>query len=153
MTNRIEKTIDLKAPIERVWRALTDSNAFGTWFGVQIDGPFVLGEVSRGHITVPGYEHVLWEARIVRMDAPNRFAYTWHPYAIDPKIDYSDEPQTLVEFELEAIDGGARLTVVETGFDALPDHRRPDALRMNDSGWAGQIKNIKTFVESVHVPS
>ena len=153
MTNRIEKAVDLKAPIERVWRALTDHNEFGTWFRVQIDGPFVVGAVSRGRITVPGYEHVLWEAEIVRLEAPRRFAYTWHPYANDPKVDYSSEPQTLVEFELELIAGGTRLTVVETGFDALPAHRRPDALRMNDSGWAGQVQRVKAFVEAAHVAS
>ena len=147
MTDRVEKTIDLKAPLERVWRALTDHIEFGAWFRVKIDGPFVLGELSRGHVTYPGYEHLQWEVRIVQMDAPRLFAFTWHPYAVDPKVDYSGEPQTLVEFRLEPIADGTRLDIAESGFDALPAHRRPDALRMNDSGWATQAKNIQAHVE------
>ncbi len=146
MTDRIEKRVEMKAPIERVWRALTDSTEFGQWFQVKIDGPFVLGEPSRGHITYPGYEHVQWEAQIVAMEPPSRFAFTWHPYAVDPEVDYSTEPPTRVEFHLEPIAQGTRLIVVETGFDALPEHRRPDCLRMNDSGWAEQLENIKTHV-------
>jgi uncharacterized protein YndB with AHSA1/START domain len=146
MTDRIEKQVEMRAPIERVWRALTDSAEFGQWFKVRIDGPFVVGEVSRGHITWPGYEHLKWEARIVAMEAPTRFAFTWHPYAVDPDVDYSAETPTRVEFHLEPIGTGTRLTVVETGFDALPAHRRPDCLRMNDSGWTTQLENIKAHV-------
>ena len=147
MTDRIEKTIDLKAPIERVWRALTDHVEFGEWFKVKLDGPFVVGEPSLGHMTWPGYEHVKWEARVVEMDRPRLFAFTWHPYALDPKVDYSDEPPTRVEFRLAPITDGTRLDIVESGFDALPAHRQPDALRMNDSGWTTQSQNIKTHVE------
>lgn len=146
MTDRIEKRIEMKAPVERVWRALTDSAEFGQWFQVKIDAPFAVGQPSRGHITLPGYEHVKWEAQIVAMEPPRLFAFTWHPYAVDPKVDYSGEPPTRVEFHLEPTAGGTRLIVVETGFDALPEHRRPDCLRMNDSGWATQIENIKAHV-------
>ncbi|MBB2971415.1 SRPBCC family protein [Mesorhizobium sp. RMAD-H1] len=146
MTDRIEKNIELNAPIERVWRALTDHEEFGAWFGVRLDGPFVPGEIARGRITHPGYEHVKWEATIKRMDRPHYFSFTWHPYAVDPDVDYSGEKPTLVEFRLEPISAGTRLTVVESGFGALPAHRRPDALRMNEEGWAGQMKNIEAYV-------
>ncbi|MFC7399736.1 SRPBCC family protein [Chelatococcus sp. GCM10030263] len=147
MTDRIEKTIDLKAPIERVWKALTDHEEFGTWFRVKLEGPFVPGEVSTGRITITGYEHVKWNARVKAMDAPRYFAFTWHPYAVDPDVDYSGETPTLVEFRLEPTPAGTRLTVTESGFDALPPHRRPDALRMNTMGWEGQVKNIQAHVE------
>ncbi len=146
MSNCIEKSITLKAPVERVWRALTDAGEFGEWFRVRLDGPFVPGELSRGRITYPGYEHVVWEARIVSMEAPRLFSFTWHPYAVDPAVDYSREPPTLVEFRLEPTPDGTRLVIVESGFDRLPARRRPDALRMNDRGWGEQIKNIEAHV-------
>ncbi|KXF76585.1 vanillate O-demethylase oxidoreductase VanB [Paramesorhizobium deserti] len=148
MTDRIEKSIDLNAPIERVWRALTDHEEFGAWFRVRLNGPFVPGEISRGHILYPGYEHLNWEAAIKRMDPPHYFSFTWHPYAIDPDVDYSREEPTLVEFRLEPISTGTRLTVIESGFDSLPSHRRPDALRMNEGGWAEQMKNIEAHVDA-----
>jgi uncharacterized protein YndB with AHSA1/START domain len=147
MTDRIEKTIELNATIERVWRALTDHTEFGTWFRVKLEGAFVPGEVSRGHITYPGYEHLVWEAKVVTMDRPRLFSFAWHPYAVDRAVDYSGEPPTLVEFRLEPISNGTRLVVVESGFDALPANRREIAIRMNDGGWAQQVKNIKTHVE------
>lgn len=147
MTDRVEKSIELNAPLERVWRALTDHREFGEWFRVRLDGPFVPGKLSTGRITYPGYEHVRWEAMVKRMEAPHTFAFTWHPYAVDPDVDYSAEPPTLVEFRLEATATGTRLTVVESGFDALPPNRRPDALRMNESGWKAQMENIRTHVE------
>lgn len=149
MTDRIEKTVELKAPVERVWRALTDSAEFGQWFRVKIEGPFKTGELSRGRITYPGYEHLPWEARIVRMDHPRVFAFTWHPYAVDPDVDYSKEPSTLVEFTLEPTSAGTRLTIVESGFDALPAGRRRDeALRSNTGGWEEQARNIAAHVGS-----
>lgn len=147
MTDRIEKTIELNAPIEKVWRALTDHNEFGEWFRVKLDGPFMPGEISHGRITYPGYEHVKWTALIKEMTAPRYFSFTWHPYAIEPDVDYSEEAPTLVEFRLEPVSNGTRLTVVESGFDALPSHRRPDAFRMNENGWAQQLKNIQAHVE------
>jgi len=147
MTNMIEKTTDIAAPVERVWRALTDHVEFGRWFGVAIDAPFAVGAESTGHITYPGYEHVKWEAAIERLDPPRRFAFRWRPCAIEKDTDYSAEPRTLVEFTLETIASGTRLTVVETGFDALPAHRVADCLRMNDSGWADQMTSIRNHVE------
>lgn len=146
MTNSIEKTVELKAPVERVWQALTDHVEFGTWFQARIDGPFVPGETSRGRITVPGFEHVRWEALVVSMERPRTFSFRWHPYAVDPEVDYSQEPTTLVEFRLEPTTAGTRLTVVESGFDALPRHRMPEALRMNTAGWEGQLRRIAAHV-------
>ncbi len=147
MSDRIEKTIELKAPISRVWQALTDFREFGTWFRVRLDGPFKPGQVSRGQMTYPGYEHVKWEAVVQKMEPERLFSFTWHPYAIDPKTDYTGEPQTLVEFTLEKTATGTRLHVVESGFDKIPANRRAEALRMNDGGWAKQIKNIAQHVE------
>ncbi len=148
MADSIVKTIELKAPIERVWRAITNHEEFGTWFRVKLDGPFAVDELSTGHITYPGYEHLKWEARVKQMEKPHLFAFTWHPYAIDPNTDYSHEPPTLVEFRLKEIAGGTHLTITESGFDAIPEGRRPEALRMNEGGWTAQIENIRAHVES-----
>jgi len=146
VNDRIEKQIELKAPVARVWRALTDSREFGEWFRVKIDSPFVVGEVSRGHITYPGYEHLKWEAVVQKMDPERLFSFTWHPYAIDPAVDYSTEPSTLVEFRLEPIPSGTRLSVTESGFDRIPEHRRNEAFLRNDGGWAIQMRNIDEYV-------
>jgi uncharacterized protein YndB with AHSA1/START domain len=147
MENKIEKRIELKAPIARVWRALTDSREFGEWFRVRFQGPFVAGETARGQITWPGYEHLQFEAVIQKMEHESFFSFTWHPYAVDPAVDYSAETPTLVEFRLEATAGGTLLLVTESGFDKLPAHRRLEAFRMNDGGWAQQMKNIEAYVE------
>jgi uncharacterized protein YndB with AHSA1/START domain len=147
MTDSIERSIAIAAPVERVWRALTDHEEFGAWFRVRLEGPFVLGEVSRGRITYPGYEHLEWEARVVAMEAPYLFAFTWHPYAVDPDRDYSAEPQTRVEFRLEPDGEGTALTVTESGFESIPAERRDEALRMNTGGWEAQVGNVKAHVE------
>jgi uncharacterized protein YndB with AHSA1/START domain len=146
MSNSIEKTIELAAPVDRVWRALTDHREFGEWFRVKLDNPFVPGQVSTGHITYPGYEHLKWKSTVKEMEEPRLFSFTWHPYAVDPAKDYSAEPPTLVEFHLEPTASGTRLTVIESGFDALPSERRAEALRMNEGGWAEQIRNIGAHV-------
>ncbi len=149
MQDSIEKRIDLKAPVARVWRALTDHREFGAWFRVDLEGPFAVGEVSRGRITYPGYEHLKWEATVEAMEPESLFAFTWCPYGGDPDVDYSDEPTTRVEFRLEPTEGGTRLVISESGFDALPDDpRRVDALRRNTQGWNEQAKNISAHVES-----
>jgi uncharacterized protein YndB with AHSA1/START domain len=140
--DRIQKRIELKAPVSRVWQALTDHREFGAWFRVALEGPFVPGQEVRGRITWPGAEHLTMTATVQRMESERRFSFTWHPYAIDPTIDYSAEPPTLVEFTLEAIPGGTLLTVTESGFAALPAHRRDLAFRMNEQGWSIQIQNI-----------
>jgi uncharacterized protein YndB with AHSA1/START domain len=145
-SDRIEKKIDLKAPVSRVWRALTDAVEFGQWFNVKLDGPFLPGKLSTGHITYPGYEHLKWEATVQKMESERLFSFTWHPYAIDPEADYSREPPTLVEFRLEAIPSGTRLTLVESGFDKIPPGRRPEAFRMNDTGWTEQMGHIERHV-------
>jgi len=147
MTDRIEKSIELNAPVERVWRALTDHEEFGTWFRVKLEGPFVPGGIARGHITHPGYEHVTWAVTVKRMDAPHLFSFTWHPYAIDPAVDYAGEQPTLVEFRLEPTAQGTRLTLVESGFDGVPAGRRAEAFRMNSGGWSQQMKNIQAHVQ------
>jgi uncharacterized protein YndB with AHSA1/START domain len=146
MNNRIEKRIELKAPLSRVWRALTDYREFGQWFRVKVDGPFVAGEISRGQVTYPGYEHLQWEVVVQKLEPERLFSFTWHPYAVDPKKDYSKETPTLVEFRLEKIANGTPLVVTESGFDKIPSDRRPEAFRMNDGGWAEQMKNIKNHV-------
>lgn len=146
MNERIEKKIELAAPLSRVWRALADYREFGEWFRVKIDGPFVAGQVSRGHITYPGYEHLKWEAMIQKIEPEKLFSFTWHPYAIDPNGDYSQEPPTLVEFRLEKTAKGTLLTVTESGFDKIPSHRRTEAFRMNEGGWAEQVKNIAAYL-------
>ena len=142
-TDRIEKQIVLKAPQSRVWRALTDAGEFGEWFRVKLEGPFVPGKGIGGNITWPGYEHIRMDVQVERMEAETLFSFRWHPYAIDPKVDYSGEPSTLVEFRLEAVAEGTRLTVVESGFDQLPAARRDEAFRMNDRGWAQQMGNLQ----------
>jgi uncharacterized protein YndB with AHSA1/START domain len=146
MSDRIEKTIELKAPISRVWRALTDHQEFGTWFRVRLEGPFVPGRVAAGQITYPGYEHIRFEAVVQKMEPERLFSFTWHPYAVDPKVDYSGEPPTLVEFTLEKTATGTLLRVVESGFDRIPAKRRNEAFRMNEGGWSAQIKNIARHV-------
>ena len=149
MQDFIEKSIELKAPVARVWQALTDHQEFGQWFRVKLDGPFKVGEVSRGRMTYPGYEHFRWEARVQAMEPERLFSFTWCPYSDDPDVDYSTQPQTLVEFRLEAAGTGTLLHISESGFSALPDDaRRVNALRMNTQGWDEQAKNIAAHVES-----
>jgi uncharacterized protein YndB with AHSA1/START domain len=129
-----------------VWRALTDYREFGEWFGVKIDGPFVAGASATGQLTYPGYEHLRWQVVIQRMEPERLFSFTWHPYAVDPNRDYSQEMPTLVQFRLEATAAGTLLQVTESGFDQLPAGRYADALRMNDSGWSTQLKRIESHV-------
>ena len=146
MKDYIEKRIELKAPVSRVWRALTDYREFGEWFRVKLDGPFAPGKISRGQVTYPGYEHLKWEAVVQKMEPEKLFSITWHPYAIDPKKDYSKEPSTLVEFKLEKTTSGTLLILTESGFDKIPSDRRLEAFRMNDGGWTVQMKNIENHV-------
>jgi len=146
MENSIEKRVELKVPVSRAWRALTDYREFGEWFRVKLDAPFVPGQVSRGHITYPGYEHVKWEVTVKEMQPEQLFSFTWHPYAVEPGVDYSKEEPTLVEFRLQPVPGGTLLVITESGFDRIPPHRRMEALRMNDEGWTEQTRNIAGHV-------
>lgn len=137
----IEKSVDLVAPPERVWQALTDHREFGAWFRVRLDGPFAAGRTTTGTITHPGAEGMPFEATVVEMQPPRRFVFTW------PQVDLDDhsrigDADTRVEFTLEPNGEGTRLTVRETGFEALPADRRDEARRLNDGGWAAQMRNI-----------
>jgi uncharacterized protein YndB with AHSA1/START domain len=145
-TDRIEKQVRLSAPRARVWRALTDTREFGQWFGVNLSGAVVPGAKLRGPITSPGYEHVTFEATVEMVEPEKRFSFRWHPYAIEPGVDYSSEPTTLVVFTLEEVEGGTLLTVVESGFDKIPASRRAKAFEMNSKGWAIQMENIKRYL-------
>ncbi len=122
-TDRIEKNVLLRAPKSRVWRALTNSEEFGSWFGARLETGFAVGRPASGNITYPGYEHLRMEVTVERMEPEDLFSFRWHPYAVKPDIDYSQEPMTLVEFRLEEVPEGTRLTVVESGFDGF----RPNA--------------------------
>jgi uncharacterized protein YndB with AHSA1/START domain len=145
--DRIEKHINLRAPRSRVWRALTHAREFGSWFGVQIDGEFSPGAKVSGRITIKGFDHLTLQLEIERLEPETYFAYRWHPYAVDPDVDYSEEPTTLVEFRLEdQAGGGTSLTVIESGFERIPLARRAKALQMNDGGWAQQMENIARHV-------
>jgi uncharacterized protein YndB with AHSA1/START domain len=149
VTDRIERRIVLKAPIARVWRALATPEEFGRWFGVALSGTSMrAGEVLEGKITHPGYEHLTWRVVIERMDENARLSFRWHPAAIDLNVDYSKEPTTLVEFLLKDVAGGTELTLIESGFDKIPAHRRESAFRGNSSGWSQQMLNIENHVRS-----
>lgn len=150
MSDRIEKSVELKAPVGKVWKALTDYRAFGDWFRVKLEGPFKPGEISRGRITYPGYEHVTWEAVVQKMEPERLFSFTWHPYGVDKTKDYSAETPTLVEFTLEPTGTGTLLRLVESGFEKVPAERRAEAFRMNEGGWTEQMKNIAEYV--THAP-
>jgi uncharacterized protein YndB with AHSA1/START domain len=143
--DRIEKRIELKAPVSRVWRALTDYREFGQWFRAKLDGPFLPGQISRGQITYPGYEHVKWQAIVQKMEPERLFSFTWH-HSLDPEADIAKEPTTLVEFRLEKIESGTLLTLTESGFENLPDDICLEAFRRNDGGWTEQMKNIENYV-------
>ncbi len=148
--DRIEKRIELRPPVSRVWRALTDYREFGEWFHVKLDGPFEPGKVSRGQITYPGCEHIQWEAVVEKMEPERLFSFRWpHPKSLDKADysgDYSGEPTTLVEFRLEKTPRGTLLVVTESGFDKLPSDRRLEAFRRNDGGWTEQMKNVENYV-------
>jgi uncharacterized protein YndB with AHSA1/START domain len=146
MDNQIEKEIEIAAPVSRVWIALTDSRQFGEWFMTRMDGPFVAGQPVGGQITYPGYEHLRMEIVVQAIEAETLFSFTWHPYAIDPKVDYSKEEPTLVEFRLQPTSTGTLLKVTESGFEKIPSARRAEAFLRNDGGWAEQMKNIQAHV-------
>jgi len=156
-TDRIEKKILLKAPLARVWRALSDSTEFGTWFGMKFDGSFAPGAVMRG-VIVPTkmnsevanaqkkYEGIPFEIVIDRLEPERLFSFRWHPGAVDPAIDYSKEPTTLVVFTLEQMTDGVMLIVTESGFDQIPLARRAKTFAGNEQGWAIQMTLIEAYV-------
>jgi uncharacterized protein YndB with AHSA1/START domain len=142
-TDRIEEKILLRVPRARVWRALTDAEEFGAWFGVKLAGTFAPGVSVKGTITEKEYEGVPLEIAVERIEPRRLFSWRWHPYAVDPDVDYSAEPPTLVVCELERVADGTVLTLVESGFDGIPAVRRAEAYRMHEEGWAAQMKSIE----------
>lgn len=147
-TDRIERSIVINAPLERVWRAVSNAEEFGTWFGVNLKGmSFAEGQRTRGHITYPGYEHIWFDVAVERVEPQALLSFRWHPFAVDPDVDYSNEEPTLVTFTLQDAPGnGTLLTVVESGFDKVPPHRRLEAFRMNSQGWDAQMQNIARHI-------
>jgi uncharacterized protein YndB with AHSA1/START domain len=145
-TDRIEKRFEVRAPRARVWRAIADANEFGAWFGMKLEGPFAAGATVQGRLTIKGYDHLTLDMQVEQIQPERYFSYRWHPYAIDPKVDYSTEPTTLVEFHLEEIADGTAVTIVESGFDRIPLARRAEAYRMNEGGWTGQAKKLAGYV-------
>jgi uncharacterized protein YndB with AHSA1/START domain len=156
-TDRIEKKILLHAPLRRVWRALSDSTEFGTWFGVKFDGPFTPGAGMRG-VIIPTkvnaevasaqkpYEGLPFEITIEKMEPERMFSFRWHPFAIERGVDYSAEPTTLVVFALEEVAGGVMLTVTESGFDQIPLARRAKAFTANEQGWSMVVKLVEEYL-------
>ncbi|MFT3712434.1 MAG: SRPBCC family protein [Archangium sp.] len=156
-SDRIEKRITLKAPLSRVWSAISDSQQFGQWFGVRFDGPFVAGKAMVGFITPTTVDAEIAKSQqpytgkpfnvtIEAITAPTRFAFRWHPFAVDEKHDYSKEPTTLVEFVLQETKDGTQLTITESGFDQVPLERRAEAFKANDGGWAAQTQLIAKYL-------
>jgi uncharacterized protein YndB with AHSA1/START domain len=145
-TDRIEKTLVVHAPRSRVWRAITNTDEFGAWFGVALEGAFMPDARITGRITTPGYDHLSMEIVVDRIEPERLFSFRWHPYAVDPAADYSAEPMTLVEFVLDQVPEGTSLTVIESGFDRIPLARRGNAFRMNSEGWSIQLANVGRYV-------
>jgi uncharacterized protein YndB with AHSA1/START domain len=155
--DRIEKQVFLRAPRERVWRAISDAKEFGSWFGVAFDGPFVAGARLTGRIVPTSvdpevaekqkpYEGRRFEITVERIEPMRRFSFRWHPFAVDESVDYSKEPTTLVVFELEEVSGDTRLTIAESGFDGIPLARRAKAFQSNEQGWTAQAKLIEKYL-------
>lgn len=155
MSNKIEKTTTLKAPLAKVWRAISDSAAFGTWFGMTIDGPFVEGQTVMGAIAKTQvddevakhqepYVGMPCELRIERIVPLKLFAFRWHP-GTDPDLEPS-APTTLVTFEIEEVPDGTRLTITESGFEALPIERRAKAFTESEGGWAAQLSLVAKYL-------
>ena len=145
-TDRIEKRFQVSAKRSRVWRAISDAGEFGAWVGMKLDRPFAPGATVFGRLTIPGYEHVTLEILVEKIEPEGYFSYRWHPYPMNPAIDYKAEPTTLVEFSLQETAGGTAVAITESGFDRLPASRRAEAFRMNDAGWAGQSKKLAEYV-------
>jgi len=166
-TDRIEKRVTLRAPLSRVWRAIADAEEFGRWFGFTLEGPFVPGKAMKGtfdgtldEAAIVEYQKSLGLSpsklklpdknavfcRVERIEPERYFSFRWIPYGIDAEADPENEPTTLVEFQLEPVAEGTLLTIVESGFDRVPAHRRARAFRMNEGGWAAQAQNLEKYV-------
>jgi uncharacterized protein YndB with AHSA1/START domain len=161
-TDQIEKRVVLRAPLDRVWRAISDAEEFGRWFGVRFDGPFVEGASIGAAITPTTVDDDVAKRQeahtgvkstwhIVAIEPKRRFAYRWHPFAIDPGVDYEREPTTLVEFTLAEMPEGVLLTITESGFDAIPEARRSASFEANAEGWAIQADLVRRYLEDTRV--
>ena len=144
--DRIEKVVDLAAPVSRVWRALTDHEEFGQWFRVRLDGAFKVGELTTGNVTYPGHEDMEWESLTEQMEHERLFVFSWPPSAVDPDTIYDDDAKVLVEFRLQPTEQGTRLTITETGFLQFPESKRLEILRSNREGWDIQAQNVANHV-------
>jgi uncharacterized protein YndB with AHSA1/START domain len=156
-TDRIEKSIVLRAPRERVWKAVSEAKAFGSWFGVEFDGPFREGARLTGRIVPTTVDPEIakmqephrgmpFEFTIGRIEPPRRIEFRWHPFAIEPGVDYSGEEMTLIVFELAQVEGGTRLTITESGFDRIPVERRARAFAANEGGWQHQLGLVAKYL-------
>jgi uncharacterized protein YndB with AHSA1/START domain len=156
-TDRIEKQIVLQAPIARVWDAVSNAQAFGSWFGAAFEGPFEAGARLAGRIVPTSvdadvaklqkpHEGKAFEFWVERIEPMRRISFRWHPYAVDSGVDYSGEPTTLIVFDLEEVPGGTRLTISESGFDKIPLARRAAAFKANEGGWEHQSKLIQKYL-------
>ena len=157
--DRIQKKIVLRAPLARVWSAISDARQFGAWFGVELEGPFVAGQPIRGSMRPTQVDPEVakmqepyaggpFRATVEAIEPMRLFSFRWHPYEVDPAADTSKEPTTLVEFELEEVDGGTHLTVTESGFDKIPLERRAEAFKANEGGWEHQSKLIEKYLRA-----
>lgn len=157
MQNEIRKEIILKAPLEKVWAAISEADQFGRWFGVRFDGPFRAGEKLSG-IIVPTavndevaamqkpYEGTPFHIVVGEITPRTRFSFHWHPYGVRTDYDYSREPMTLCTFALSEVDGGVRLVITESGFENIPLARRAEAFTANDGGWDAQTRLIEAYL-------
>lgn len=156
-SDRIEKQILLHAPRARVWRALTNADEFGRWFGVKFDGPFSAGAAMRGVIVPTSVDEAIakaqqpyagaaFEITVDRLEPERLFSFRWHPYAVEPGVDYSREPTTLIVFTLDDAPGGILLKVTESGFDRIPLERRAKAFSANEQGWSMQVTLIEKYL-------
>ncbi|WP_444815041.1 SRPBCC family protein [Variovorax brevis] len=156
-TDRIEKRVVLKASRERVWRAISDASQFGSWFGVRFDAPFTAGAKLTGRITPTTVDPEVakmqephtgmpFEFSVVAIEPMRLISFRWHPFAIEPGVDYSQEPTTLIVFELSDAPGGTLLVISESGFDQIPLERRAKAFAANDGGWTHQAQLIAKYL-------
>lgn len=143
--NSIERQIDIKAPVEKVWEALTNAKLFGQWFGVKLESSFVAGKTTKGRNTSKGFEMDM-EFMIKEIKPQSYFAYAWIPYPMDQTFDYSKEEPTLVEFHLKKTSTGTLLKVKESGFNKITASRRAEAFKMHSGGWEAQLENIEAFL-------
>lgn len=157
-TDRIEKRIMLRAPLDRVWSAVSDAKQFGSWFGVAFDGPFEEGTRLSGKIVPTTADPEVaklqephrgkpFEFTVERIEPPRRISFRWHPYAIESGVDYSQEPMTTIVFELKEVPEGVLLTISESGFDRIPIARRAEAFKANEGGWEHQTQLVKKYLE------